>query len=88
MERPEHTPSTLHISKQFVFLTRTQSDIVADEDEDGYDDDFPDLSLHPDDLNPGDPPLVLASQVEVHKDMPTGETGSAPRTNVLHDWYK
>ncbi|XP_060769511.1 DNA polymerase zeta catalytic subunit isoform X2 [Neoarius graeffei] len=46
----------------------TQSDVVDDDDDD--DDDFPDLSLHPDDLNPGELPLVLASQVEVHKDMP------------------
>ncbi|KAK2846284.1 hypothetical protein Q7C36_011138 [Tachysurus vachellii] len=51
----------------------TQSDIVADEedgedDDDDDDDDFPVLSLHPDDLSPGDPPP--ASQVEVHKDMP------------------
>ncbi|KAB5517040.1 hypothetical protein PHYPO_G00184900 [Pangasianodon hypophthalmus] len=52
----------------------TQSDIVADDDEDGYDDeddDLPDLSLHPDDLSPDDPPLVPASQVDVHKDTAT-----------------
>ncbi|XP_058247909.1 DNA polymerase zeta catalytic subunit [Hemibagrus wyckioides] len=48
----------------------TQSGVVADdEDEEGVDEDFPDLSLHADDLSPGDPPP--ASQVEVHKDMPT-----------------
>lgn len=88
MERPGHIHPKLHICKQYPFLTRTQSDIVVD---DGYDvdnDDFPELSLHPDDLSPDDPPLVPASQVEVHKDMPTGKTGSAPGSNVLHRWYK
>lgn len=62
------------------FLTRTQSDNADDDDDDDDgdddddDDDFPDLSLHPDDLSP-DLPLVPASQVEVHKETPTGEIG-------------
>ncbi|KAF5890315.1 DNA polymerase zeta catalytic subunit, partial [Clarias magur] len=58
-------------------LPRTQSDVADDdyddgdeEEDDDDEDDFPDLSLHPDDLSP-DLPLVPASQVEVHKDTPT-----------------
>lgn len=60
----------------------TQSDIVADDDDNDYDgdDDFPDLSLHPDDLSPSDPPLISASQVEVHKDTPTDNKRSDGKT--------
>lgn len=74
-----------------MFFTRTQSDIAADDDDEvGYeeddDDDFPELSLHPDDpMSPDEHPLVPASQVEVHKDASTGETGSAPGSNVLQE---
>uniref|UniRef100_A0AAR2LP63 DNA polymerase zeta catalytic subunit n=1 Tax=Pygocentrus nattereri TaxID=42514 RepID=A0AAR2LP63_PYGNA len=50
--------------------TVTQSGSVVDDD----DDEFPELSLHPDVLSPDDLPLVPASQVEVHKDTPPGET--------------
>lgn len=47
----------------------TQSGSVVDE-EDDIEDDFPELSLHPDVLSPDDLPPIPASQVEVHRDSP------------------
>ncbi|KAI5607474.1 DNA polymerase zeta catalytic subunit isoform X1 [Silurus asotus] len=69
----------------------TQSDDVAGDDGDDDDDDddyFPDLSLHPDDLSPEDPPLVPASQVEVHNGTPAdnkGSTGKAAEVAVVDE---
>ncbi|XP_062857832.1 DNA polymerase zeta catalytic subunit isoform X2 [Trichomycterus rosablanca] len=49
----------------------TQSDtLVEDEEDEEEEEEFPNLSLHTDDLSP-DLPLVPASQVEVHRDTPT-----------------
>lgn len=76
----------IHTSVNILFFTRTQSDIASGDEEVGYndDEDFPELSLHPSYPSPDNHPLVPASQVELHKDASTGETGSAPGSNVLH----
>ncbi|XP_072532805.1 DNA polymerase zeta catalytic subunit isoform X2 [Salminus brasiliensis] len=56
----------------------TQSGSVVDEEDDD-EDEFPELSLHPDVLSPDDLPPVPASQVEVHKDTPPDNKRSGGR---------
>ncbi|KAL6485419.1 hypothetical protein MHYP_G00048110 [Metynnis hypsauchen] len=56
----------------------TQSGSVVDDD-----DEFPELSLHPDVLSPDDLPPVPASQVEVHKDaLPDNKRSGGKDTEV------